>query len=654
MSGDPQRDEKSDAAQERPRVPSSPFGVDGAQFWAQHTTAANNTSANRDRGQKAAHNGEHGGHDHGGHAHAGEHTDTTIVTPGVTPGVAANPAAGTGGAGTGAGTAPAGPTAADTTAWLAAGASWITGTLLTAMAAEPEGTIGRNTALYCQGNAVDTGRPRVVLEAIVPMHDTDAQVTASGQDPTQYKAWAWGSTAAANISINVNGLGGYHSGNRIGLVTRRDLAGSTFTQATVRTFLIHEVQHDADHSESSREGAGEGSGFDDGAWRWFKTEYRSYWLDSRYDALSTTKQHTATHAGINGGAVINGKNEKSFACIKHLWDSGTAYQGIINAYNGNQRFKDLVHAHNGVDSANATNDPKVDDFVRSITSHDSSSAVLAWTAMDDAQRASCRNNGEIERLIQSVWKITEPGRVPLLGFVRFHFNEDDFREAMRFMLAIYAGDEESMRTEAASLGRARDWFLRSSDFRDFAEHHSQYPNNNMAFCIGWNGSDIIQLLNGSRPRGDYPINPQLAGCFAAGTPVLMADGTSRAIETLAVGDEVLAYDETARRVVGRRVLQCHDHAADATFRARIAGLREDLVVTAQHRFYVAGRGEWVRLAELEVGTELFHFDAALREASPRRLEHVEPAENVPVYNLSVEEHPSYFVAGVLVHNTKIA
>jgi len=94
--------------------------------------------------------------------------------------------------------------------------------------------------------------------------------------------------------------------------------------------------------------------------------------------VSTTRQHTDTHPGINGGAEITGKNEKSFACIKHLWISGTAYQAIINAYNGSQRFKDLVHQHNGVDSANATNDPKVDDFVRSITSNSSRTVLPHW------------------------------------------------------------------------------------------------------------------------------------------------------------------------------------------------------------------------------------------------------------------------------------
>jgi len=94
--------------------------------------------------------------------------------------------------------------------------------------------------------------------------------------------------------------------------------------------------------------------------------------------VSTTRQHTDTHPGINGGAEITGKNEKSFACIKHLWISGTAYQAIINAYNGSQRFKDLVHQHNGVDSANATNDPKVDDLVRSITSNSSRTVLPHW------------------------------------------------------------------------------------------------------------------------------------------------------------------------------------------------------------------------------------------------------------------------------------
>ena len=644
MPGEPEQAQETTtpthatAAREQapPRV-----GPSGAEMWARHIPAARpNGDANRERAGHA--HGEHGGHDAG-------HTDEIIATPGVTPGVEANPAPVTGTGGATGTTPPAAPTAADTTAWLTAGNAWITGTLLPAMAAEPEGSIGKNTAAYCQGNAITTGTPRVVLEAIVPTHDTDARVTASGQDPTQYKAWAWGSTA--NISVNVNGLGGYHNGIRIGLVTRRDLAGGTFSQATVRTFLIHEVQHDADHHESSREGATEGNGFDDAAWRWFKTEYRSYWLDTRYDALSPTTQHTATHAGINGGAVIPGKNEKSFACIKHLWDSGTAYQSIINAYNGNQRFKDVVHAHNGVDSANATNDPKVDDFVRSITAHQSTNAHNSWAAMNEAQRATCRNNGELRRLIQAVWPVIDPYRVPLLGFIDYSFTDEDFRQAQRFCFALYHGNEGTMQSEARGLGRAREWLISQPDFRRFAEHFTSFPNNGPGFCMSWNASDVIALLNGSRQLGDFPV---MAGCFAAGTPVLLADGTTRAIEAVEVGDQVLAYDEQARCVVARRVTQRHDHAAEATFRAWIEGLDAPVVVTAQHRFFIAPKRAWVRFDALDVGAELFHYDPETREASPRRLERIEHADVVPVYNLSVDQDPSYFVLGILVHNTKMA
>ncbi|MEJ7600002.1 MAG: Hint domain-containing protein [Kofleriaceae bacterium] len=644
MSGEPEQEQTSGAQTHAPgareQVPPSREGPGGAEMWARHIPAARpNSDANRAR--SAHDHAEHGGHE-------GPHTDATLVTPGVTPGVEVNPAPVTGTGGATTGTPPAAPTAADTTAWLAAGNTWITGTLLPAMAAEPEG-IGKNTAAYCQGTAITTGTPRVVLEAIVPTHDTDARVTASGQDPTQYKAWAWGSTA--NVSVNVNGLGGYHNGVRIGLVTRRDLAGGTFSMATVRTFLIHEVQHDSDHHESSREGSGERGGFDDAAWRWFKTEYRSYWLDTRFDALSPTTQHTATHPGINGGAVITGKNERSFACIKHLWDSGTAYQSIINAYNGNQRFKDVVHAHNGVDSANATNDPKVDDFVRAITAHQSSNAHNGWAAMNEAQRATCRGNGEIRRLIQAVWPVNDPYRVPLLGFIDYSFTDEDFRQAQRFCFALYHGNEDTMASEARGLGRAREWLISQPDFRRFAEHFTSFPNNGPGFCASWNASDVIALLNGSRQRGDFPV---MAGCFASGTQVLMADGSTRAIETLEVGTAVLAYDEQARDVVSRRVTQRHDHPPEATFRATITGLATPVMVTAQHRFFVASRREWVRFGELAVGTELFHYDPVTREASPRHLERIEPADAVPVYNLSVEQDPSYFVFGILVHNTKMA
>lgn len=621
-AGEEDQAKRAPAHEEHVHAP--PGGVDLVAAWAareQASTAGDNTNAQHERaaGTRSPHQPD----------------ETTTTTAGGTA------------ASTDARPTPPGRTVADTRAWIAAGNAYINGPLLANMAAEPPGIV-QNTALYCQGKARGTRRPRVVLEAIVPVHDADKRIEAERLNPAKYTAWAWGSPS--DVSFNVVDLGGYHNGNRIGLVTRLGLDGGTHDEQTLREFLVHEVQHDADHSESSPEGKGIDS-FDDEAWRWFKTEYRAYWLDGRYDNFSTTRQHTATHPGINRGRVIDGKNERSFACISHLWEAGTAYQGIVDAYTASSKFRKLVHRHNGVDSANATNNPKIDDFVRSITAQRSTDAHDSWVAMETAERTTVRNNREIRQLIQGSWEITSSHRVPLLGFVDGDFDEEDYRQGARFAYAIYNGDDDKMRAEARNMGgKTRNFFAGHPDFRSFAEYHSSLGRNGLGFTSSWNAADILNLLKGSASAA-VKSNQALHGCFAAGTRVLMADGGSRRIEQIEAGNEVLAYDEVQRSVTAQRVLQVHAHASEPVFRAYIVGLAVPLIVTAHHRFFLAQR--WVAFRQLTVGAELFFYDHTLREAFPRHLEAVEPAGETPVYNLSVDEHPNYFAGGILVHNMKM-
>jgi hypothetical protein len=148
------------------------------------------------------------------------------------------------------------------------------------------------------------------------------------------------------------------------------------------------------------------------------------------------------------------------------------------------------------------------------------------------------------------------------------------------------------------------------------------------------------------------INPQIPGaCFAAGTPVLMADGSWRPIETISAGAAVLAFDEGTRRIVATRVSELLDHRPESIYRAVVEGVDRELLVTPNHPFYSGDR--WQRIGNLPAQSELFFFDSARGESSPRRLLAFErTGRSAPVYNFEVEEAHSYFVDGVLVHNGK--
>lgn len=85
--------------------------------------------------------------------------------------------------------------------------------------------------------------------------------------------------------------------------------------------------------------------------------------------------------------------------------------------------------------------------------------------------------------------------------------------------------------------------------------------------------------------------PQHEFCFVAGTPVRMADGSRRSIESIVVGDVVATRRGPCRvRAVG--------HRAAPLARARF-GNGAELIGTSDHPILVKGRG-WVALSELRL------------------------------------------------------
>lgn len=140
-------------------------------------------------------------------------------------------------------------------------------------------------------------------------------------------------------------------------------------------------------------------------------------------------------------------------------------------------------------------------------------------------------------------------------------------------------------------------------------------------------------------------------CFAAGTPLLTPDG-SRPIEQFQVGDFVLSRDENdpegpveARQVLN--VFQTYSPLLDLHVGGQV------IRTTAEHPFWVVGRG-WIEAQQIEPGDELLGHDGS--ETPVRSVDG--PKESAPVYNLEIEEYPSYLVGratwgfSVWSHNAK--
>ncbi|MFJ9817458.1 polymorphic toxin-type HINT domain-containing protein [Streptomyces sp. NPDC101151] len=148
--------------------------------------------------------------------------------------------------------------------------------------------------------------------------------------------------------------------------------------------------------------------------------------------------------------------------------------------------------------------------------------------------------------------------------------------------------------------------------------------------------------------------PGDCNCFLAGTKVLLADESSKNIEDVKVGDEVLATDpetgETGPRKVTRLIVNDHDkHFNELTIKTP-AG-EHKLTATHEHPFWVPELGQWVSAGDLTASMHLRKSDGSTAEVTANR----PYSAHTRTYNLTVEDlHAYYVLAGetpVLVHNS---
>ena len=138
-------------------------------------------------------------------------------------------------------------------------------------------------------------------------------------------------------------------------------------------------------------------------------------------------------------------------------------------------------------------------------------------------------------------------------------------------------------------------------------------------------------------------------CFVAGTPIMTPDG-SRPIESLCQHELVYAADENdpSAPVEAKRVSLTHQRLS-AVIAVEIGG--QTLRLTEEHPVYVQERG-WTAAWQLQPGDTTRGHDG--QSATVGRID--AQKEVVAVYNVTVEDHHTFFVGGeewgfsVWVHN----
>jgi hypothetical protein len=140
----------------------------------------------------------------------------------------------------------------------------------------------------------------------------------------------------------------------------------------------------------------------------------------------------------------------------------------------------------------------------------------------------------------------------------------------------------------------------------------------------------------------FTVGTTHSACFSAGTPVMTIDGP-RPIESIQVGDRVLAQDPTSGQLSFRPVIALHRNRPSPTLRLAFDG--ETIVATGIHRFWKVGKG-WTMARDLKPGDHLRIVGGSADVRS------IEPDATQQVYNLDVADDRDFFVGtkGLLVHD----
>jgi len=152
------------------------------------------------------------------------------------------------------------------------------------------------------------------------------------------------------------------------------------------------------------------------------------------------------------------------------------------------------------------------------------------------------------------------------------------------------------------------------------------------------------------PKGRPPV---CRNSLDPETPVLMADGTRRAIKDVQIGDKVEATDPATGRTTDRVVTALHlNEDTELTDLTLVDGFGQRWILhtTAHHPFYDATTHSWTDAGQLTPGDELYTTDGLSVTVDAVRTF----VGTKTMYNLTVEiDHTYYVLAGaapVLVHN----
>ncbi|WP_328427491.1 polymorphic toxin-type HINT domain-containing protein [Streptomyces sp. NBC_00443] len=173
--------------------------------------------------------------------------------------------------------------------------------------------------------------------------------------------------------------------------------------------------------------------------------------------------------------------------------------------------------------------------------------------------------------------------------------------------------------------------------------------------IGKAAKVVFKSIKSGIKKGDSIPQCLVPHSFTPGTLVLMADGSTKPIEEVRIGDQIVVTDpstgETAtRKVVATIVTEDDKDFVELTVTQEQGRTTASLTSTTTHPFWSPSEGAWVDAGELRPGVTLRAVDG-----STVRVESTRPFQKRQrTHDLTIDDvHTYYVLAGatpVLVHN----
>jgi len=130
------------------------------------------------------------------------------------------------------------------------------------------------------------------------------------------------------------------------------------------------------------------------------------------------------------------------------------------------------------------------------------------------------------------------------------------------------------------------------------------------------------------------------GCFAPGTEILLADGSSKPIEKIKVGDQIASFENESNYIKKTAIVQ----GISSHLVSGYLIINGQLKVTAEHKIFL--NNAWEYAGKAKIGDILIDS-----QGNKEKIFSI-TAENIfgPVYNIVVGKYHTYFADGIYVHN----